>query len=275
MSSPAARFGCNTYAYTLSWTAEGCLTHLAELGFSEFELMMYPGHLWPPDVSRQARVGLRRGIEALGLSVVTLNMPNVDLNVAGASVEMRRYTLDLLKGIVDLAGDLGVSGIVIGPGKANPLFAAPKERLIGHLFTALDELAPLARQRGTALWVENMPFAFLPEIDELMTVLDRYGNPQIGVVWDAANSHFVHEDLGRSLRRCRHRLKLVHLSDTGQGVYRHDPVGMGTVPFAEIPAVLAEIGHDRRPMLEVISHDADRDILASAGRLAETGFAMR
>jgi len=31
----------------------------------------------------------------------------------------------------------------------------------------------------------------------------------------------------------------VHLSDTNQKVYRHDPVGLGTVDFAPIPAVLA------------------------------------
>lgn len=120
-----------------------------------------------------------------------------------------------------------------------------------------------------------MPFAFLPKIGELMDVLDRYGNPRIGIVWDAANSHFAHEDLGESLRRCRDRLKLVHLSDTNRWQYRHDAVGLGTVPFAEIPPILAEIGYDRRPMLEVISRDADRDILASAQRLIEKGFSAR
>ena len=108
---------------------------------------------------------------------------------------MRRYTLDVLKGIVELAGDLGVPGVVIGPGKANPLFPAPKDRLIDYFFTALDELCPRADKAGTELWVENMPFAFLPKIGELMDVLDRYGNPRIGIVWDAANSHFAHEDL--------------------------------------------------------------------------------
>lgn len=272
MPSSAADFGCNTYSYTLTHRAEDCVAHLADLGFRELELMMYPGHLWPPDASRQARADLRRRIGALGVKAITLNMPNVDMNIAGASPEMRAYTLGLLRGIIELAGDLGVPGIVIGPGKANPLLAAPKERLIGYFFAALDELAPLARQAGAALWVENMPFAFLPKADELMSVLDRYGDPDIGVVWDAPNSHFVHEDLPASLRRCRDRLRLVHLSDTGHQAYRHDPVGAGTVPFAAIPPVLAEIGYRGRPMLEIISTEPDRDILASVERLTDVGF---
>jgi L-ribulose-5-phosphate 3-epimerase len=265
-------FGCNTYSYTLSHTAEGCLAHLADLGFSEFELMMVPGHLWPPEVDSGLRNALRRRIAKLGGKVVALNMPNVDLNIAGLAPEMRRYTFDRLKSIVELAGDLGVPGIVIGPGKANPLHPAPKEQLVGYLLGALDRLHPLAEKAGTALWVENLPFAFLPKIDELMEVLDNYGNPAIGLVWDAANSHFVHEDFAKSLRRCREKLKLVHLSDTNRWQYRHDPVGLGTVPFAEIPAILSEIGYTRRAILEVISHDPDRDILASAHRLTENGF---
>lgn len=268
----AAAFGCNTYSYILSRTAEDTLAHLASLGFTEFELMMVPGHLWPPDTSAAARKKLRQHIKKLGATVVSLNMPNVDMNVAGLASEMRRYTLDLLRGIVQLAGDLGVPGVVIGPGKANPLFPAPRERLVGHFLAALDELAPLAKKAGTALWVENMPFAFLPKVSELMDELDRYGDPAIGIVWDAANSHFAHEDPGDSLRRCRERLKLVHLSDTNRWQYRHDAVGLGTVPFAEIPPVLEEIGYARRTVLEVISHEPDRDILASAQSLTGRGF---
>ena len=78
-------FACNTYSYTLTQTAETCLAHLADFGFSEFELMMYPGHLWPPDADATQRVALRRLIESRDLRVVTLNMPNIDMNIAGAS----------------------------------------------------------------------------------------------------------------------------------------------------------------------------------------------
>jgi L-ribulose-5-phosphate 3-epimerase len=65
---------------------------------------------------------------------------------------------------------------------------------------------------------------------------------------------------------------LVHLSDTARQIYRHDPVGQGTVPFAEVPPVLAAIGYRARPMLEIISRDPDRDIVASAAKLAAMGF---
>ena len=272
MNSSTRSFACNTYSYTMSHTAEGCLSHLADLGFSEFELMMYPGHLWPPDIDAAQRVALRGLIERRGLRVVTLNMPNVDMNIAGASAQMRRYTLDLLRQIVELAGELGAEGVVLGPGKSNPLFPAPRERLEGFFFAALDELVPLAKKAGTALWIENMPFAFLPDIEGLMQALDRYGNDELGIVYDVANGHFVGESLGDALRRCRPRLKLVHLSDTARTLYRHDPVGAGDVPFGELPPVLAEVGYTRLPVLEIISHDPDKDLVSSAEKLVAMGF---
>lgn len=272
MKAHNAAFAVNLYSYTLSHKALDAVRSLAERGFTAFELMMYPGHLWPAECDAAARREMRSFFETNRLAITTLNMPNVDLNVAGAAQEMRDYTLGLLRGVVELAGDLGAPGVVIGPGKPNPLFPAPAERLMGHFYKALDVLEPLAQRCGTALYVENMPFAFLPGIDALLAALDRYGNDRIGVVYDVANAHFIDEDVGAGLRKARRRLEVVHLSDTGQKVYRHDLIGLGTVDFAAIPAVLAEIDFTRRPVLEIIAPDADRGIEESVTKLVAMGW---
>jgi sugar phosphate isomerase/epimerase len=265
-------FGANTYSYMRSHSAEACLARLAELGFREFELMVHPGHLWPAELSAEQRRALRRAIEQRGLALTALNMPNIDINVAAAAPGMRAYSLDLLVETVRLAGELGARGVVIGPGKANPLFPADADELIGHFFTALDRLAPVAEKSGTALWVENMPFAFLPAIGGLMDALAQYGNDALRIVYDIPNAYFIGEDFADGLQQCRARLALVHLSDTGRQVYRHDPVGLGTVPFGQVPQALAAVGYKARPMLEIISRDPDRDIVASADKLALLGF---
>jgi len=269
----ASMFGCNTYSYMRSHSAEACLTRFAERGFLEFELMVHPGHLWPAELSAERRRAIRRLIESRGLTLTALNMPNIDINVAAAAPEMRAYSLALLTETVRLAGELGAHGVVIGPGKANPLFPAAADELIGHFFAALDRLSPVAKSSGTALWVENMPFAFLPAIGELMEALGQYGNDALRIVYDIANAYFIGEDFTDGLRQCRERLALVHLSDTGRQLYRHDPVGQGTVPFADVPRALAAVGYTARPMLEIISRDPDRDIIASAEKLASLGFA--
>jgi len=268
----ASMFGCNTYSYMRSYSAETCLARLADLGFQEFELMVHPGHLWPAELSAAQRRTIRRLIESGGLRLTALNMPNIDINVAGAAAEMRSYSLNLLTATVRLAGELGARGVVIGPGKANPLFPADAVELVGYFFAALDRLCPVAQASGTALWVENMPFAYLPAIGGLMDTLTQYGNDAVRIVYDVANAYFIGEDFADGLRQCRERLALVHLSDTGRQVYRHDPVGLGSVPFAQVPRALAAVGYHARPMLEIISRDPDRDIVASASKLALLGF---
>ncbi len=265
-------FGCNTYSYIRSHSADASVMRLAELGFREFELMTHPGHLWPADLSAEERGALRRRFDDNGLTLTSLNMPNVDINIAGAAQGMRAYSLKLLIETIRLAGDLGARGVVIGPGKANPLFPASANELTKHFFDALDLLGPLAESSGTALWVENMPFAFLPKIDDLLRTLDGYGNDAVRVVYDIPNAYFIGEDLAGGLKQCGERLALVHLSDTGRAVYRHDPVGLGTVPFADVPAALAAAVYTAQPMLEIISRDPDRDIVDSARRLGELGF---
>jgi L-ribulose-5-phosphate 3-epimerase len=273
MPDPKSIFAINTYSYTFSHTASDCVRHLADQGYRGVELMMFPGHLWPSEVDASGLRKLRQDAEAGGLRIVSLNMPNIDLNITGASPEMREYSLGLLKQFVRIAGDLGAPAIIIGPGKANPLFPAPKTMLMGYFYTALDILAPIAEASGTALIVENMPFAFLPDADSLMQALDSYGNDKVGVIYDVANGHFIGENPRDGLRRVQSRLKLVHFSDTGTRVYKHDPIGHGDVPFANIPPVLAEVGYKEMPVLEIISHDPDADTLDSAQKLAAAGYA--
>jgi L-ribulose-5-phosphate 3-epimerase len=272
MKAHVGLFGCNTYSYMRSHSAEACLVRLAELGFVEFELMVHPGHLWPAELPSQRRLAIRRLFERRGLQLTALNMPNIDINIASAAAEMRAYSLDLVSEAVRLAGELGARGVVIGPGKANPLFPADSSELIGHFFAALDRLYPIAEKSGTALWVENMPFAFLPEIGGLIDALKQYGNGAVRIAYDIANAHFIAEDFADGLKQCRDRLALVHLSDTGRQIYRHDPVGLGTVAFSDVPRALSAAGYQARPMLEIISRDPDHDIIASAEKLVALGF---
>jgi L-ribulose-5-phosphate 3-epimerase len=271
MTSPATGFGVNTYSYIFGGSAADTVSRLADQGYGGVELMFFPGHLWPAELDASSLRSLRRLCEAR-LRLVAVNMPNVDMNIAAAAEEMRAYTLDLLVKFVRCAGELGAGGIIVGPGKANPLFPMPRDRMISYFYRALDTLAPLARKVGTKLFIENMPFAFLPDAGALMRVVDLYGDPSIRVIYDVANAHFIGEPPAEGLRRVRDRLSLVHFSDTSRQSYKHDPLGQGDVPLAGLASVMKEIGYTELPMLEIISHNPDADIADSCRRLQQAGF---
>jgi L-ribulose-5-phosphate 3-epimerase len=267
-------FAVNTYSYTLKGPVQTCLKKLASRGFQQFELMMYPGHLWPDELDGAKRKALRDYLRGEDLSVRTINMPNVDLNIAAATRDMRQMTLGLLRKFIVLAGDLGAGGLVLGPGKPNPLFPMDRRLLVDHFFAALNELLPVAKDCQVPIYIENMPFSFLPKIDDMLAVLDTYGDPDLGVVYDVANGHFMGEDLPQAIALCSRRLRVLHVSDTGQSVYRHDAVGLGTVDFSAIPSALKAIGFRDKPVLEIIDPHPDTSIDLSVERLAAWGWAQ-
>jgi L-ribulose-5-phosphate 3-epimerase len=271
MKNAAAGFGVNTYSYIFGGSAADTVAKLADQGYGGVELMFFPGHLWPAELDAAKLRELRRLCEAR-LRLVAVNMPNVDINVAAAAAEMRAYTIDLLTKFVRCAGELGAGGIIVGPGKPNPLFPMPRERMISYFYRALDVLAPLARKVGTRLFIENMPFAFLPDAEALIRVVDLYGDNSIRVIYDVANAHFIGESPIEGLHRVRDRLSLVHFSDTTRQSYKHDPLGRGDVPLAGLASAMKEVGYSELPMLEVISQSPDADIAESCNRLREAGF---
>jgi sugar phosphate isomerase/epimerase len=168
--------------------------------------------------------------------------------------------------------------VVLGPGKANPLMPAPHERLISYFLAALDRLAPIAARSGTALWVENMPFSFLPDAASIARVLDRFGDPKVGIVYDLANGYFIREDAAAALAAIEPRLRLVHISDTHLDAYRHAAIGTGTLPIEGVPRLLSESGYDDVLMLEIVDEEPDAAILDSCARLKAldwTGPAIR
>ena len=63
MNADNRQFGICSYSYIQSFTAMEFLQRLGDMGFVEFELMMYPGHLWPADVTPPQISALRSLIE--------------------------------------------------------------------------------------------------------------------------------------------------------------------------------------------------------------------
>jgi L-ribulose-5-phosphate 3-epimerase len=262
------RFGAHTYSFTLREGVLRTLPRLAHLGFTCFEIMAHPGHLWPAELTGSDRAKLRQTVQTIGGEIAALNMPNVDLNIAATTAEMRRHTLSLLSDLARLAGDVGAPGVIMGPGKPNPLLPAPREELLSHFLEGLDQLSRLAKTHGTAIWVENMPFSFLPDARGVAEVLDDFGDETVGAVFDLANAYFIGEDLQDGLACMRPRLRLVHVSDTGRKVFEHAVLGSGTMPIEPIPTLLAEAGYEGPVMLEIVSQNAENDLVESRDRLA-------
>jgi hypothetical protein len=48
-----------------------------------------------------------------------------------------------------------------------------------------------------------MPFAFLPDVESLINVVDNYGDDSIRIIYDVANAHFIGEPPAQGLNLVR------------------------------------------------------------------------
>jgi L-ribulose-5-phosphate 3-epimerase len=266
-------FSINTFSWIWTVPITDCLARLADRGHTSFEAITTPGHIWPAELDAGKRREIGRMLESRGLAFTSFNPGGWDNNMVSPSREMRDHTFRYLSACIDLAADWGVPAIVISPGLARPLLAAPRERMMDWLRESLDRLVPAAEKAGTNLLFENIPYTWLPKAKHLMSALDELGyGDTLALIYDVANGVFARDDPMADIRLVLPRMKLVHISDTTTDAFRHDPVGKGVVPFREVGETLRETGYAGPVVLEIISPDPDVDFPDSIRRLGEMGW---
>jgi L-ribulose-5-phosphate 3-epimerase len=271
----AAAYTVNTYPYTLRYGLRDCIAHLADLGYRSFEPMLVPGHFWP---SLEA-VGERRKISSLlasrDLCIVTLNQPSLDINLSSSVPEMREHSCAMMVAAMQLAEDWGAMGVVINPGKANPVLASPRNQLTDWFRRSLDALVPEAERSNVQLIVKNHPLSWLHRAADLVSFFSSYGWARIGIGYDVANGCFGREDPMEALQVLNSRIKLIYAADSGLDEFRHDPVGIGAVRFNDIAGALRALGYCGDTVLEIITDDPDRALATSVAQLEMLAWPRR
>jgi sugar phosphate isomerase/epimerase len=268
----AREVAINTYGYIWSTPAEACVRRLAALGYRHFELVIHPPHLPLDGFAPPARRALKAALDDVGASVSALNLPSLDHNLASAHPRVRAASVQMFDDAIDLAADLGAPWLVTVPGRMSPLFPPPATDRSRWLTESFSQLLPRAEARGVGLAVENVPFAAFPDALSLGAFVRGFNSPRIGVCYDAANAHFVGESPAEGLKQLADLVRVVHLSDTTPSAWRHDRIGLGTVPVAEVAQALDEIGFAGPCTLEIIDSEPEQAILRSHRALVPLGF---
>jgi len=264
--------GVNTMSFMWRASAHEALEALAEAGYRRFELMAQPPH-FDPMMDRGEALAFARFLRDAGLAVETINLPSLDQNLASASREMRDYSVRLFERLIAIAGSIGASAVIVVTGRVNPLIPPPRRDLEAWFADAFERVLRAAQQAGVRLLLENIPMGVYPRADQLAAFAGRIDDPAVGICYDIANAHFIGEDVAAGLREVRARLGIVHLSDTGREVWRHDPVGQGTCDFAAFGGTLREIGYSATSMLEIVADPPVEHIVESHRRIAAWGWA--
>ncbi|MDP9380837.1 MAG: sugar phosphate isomerase/epimerase [Chloroflexota bacterium] len=200
-------------------------------------------------------------------------------NLVALDPTIRRSNLDFMKRCLEVAPLLG-EGVPVATetGTLNPnsdWLPSPENRSQKAwtlLYSALEELLPVAEQHGSVLALEGYVNNVLATPEQLLRLLERYPSDNLRVVCDPFN--YLSRELlpvqerivSEFLRTFEDRLVLAHLKDVGaEGAEVSTPeFGHGVFKYAPYLDFL----RDRRPdLLIILEHLPFENVPAALDRL--------
>jgi len=261
-----AGYGINTYSFTHKTRAHDCLERLADAGYRRFEIMLVPGHFWPTLDGNTERRQIEALVARLSLQILTLNQPNLDVNLASVVPEMRQHSCGVVASAIELASEWHAQGVVVNPGKINPMFPQATATLTDCFRRSLDVLVPIARRSSIDLIIKNHPLSYLYRAGDLRQFFDEYGWDQVAIGYDFANGFFGGE-AADALLSIRDHLGFIYAGDTSLDTFSHAQIGTGAVPYDSIAAMLRAAELCLPTILEIVADDPEPAIAASVAYL--------
>jgi sugar phosphate isomerase/epimerase len=267
----------STFPFLYSHGGLDALKHLRKLGYDHFEMMIFPPHCWPREMSAKQRREYTDWLDGEGGALTSFCYPLLDNNPNGVDLLMRQYTLDRYREAIDMAAEWNCPYVVCIPGPVNSLINPPVQWMRDWFVEGMKQLVDHAKGTGVRLLLENVPFAFLPSAQDMKEIAAQI-DPSIGINFDVCNSAFIKEDPAEAIRMLGPLVKNVHISDSGYGDFKHARLGTGVVEPGPVAQALADIGYEDATVLEIITDalspdaDPDGDIRASHAILAQHGW---
>lgn len=223
-----------------------------DLGFcmQDEENYILAGDDWEKKIDRLGETAAKLGIDFYqshtpfvpGCSMYTLSQNDPDYEA--------RYR-EFLRRACIANGRLGVKWSVIHP-MTYPQFNYERKASLEQNHAFFDPYVELCIRGGTGVAYENMlpslnrqyPVRYCQHYDDLIELVDSYGDPMVGLCWDTGHANQMKLDQGRALRTIGSRLVALHLNDNAYNTAdEHLLPFMGGVDWPEVIRALVEIGY--------------------------------
>lgn len=270
-SAKTYTLGANTFGFFWTHDATQAVAELAGLGYDHFDLICAPPHLDLLNFRAKGLKAMERTLADTGTRIVSLNIPSIDQNLASPCDAMLDFSARLYEEAILLASDLGAASVAILSGRKHPLGNGPQDLLHASYRRSVDRLLIAAERSDIALVVENHPLGLLDRADAIEAFLDSYEG-RLGLLYDVANAVAVDEYPAEGIRRLQRFIRMVHLSDSPRGEWRHNPIGEGAINFAAIGKVMDETAYDGTVVLELMGPAPAEAFRLAPERLRAAGF---
>ena len=198
---------------------------------------------------------IKARIDSAGIKVWSVHMPfsrKWDISLIDSA--KRAGVVNLMKDMMKVAGTFEPQRIVLHP-SSEPI--APDERAerLAYSHASIGELAPLAKELGAILCIENLPRTCLGRNGQEMMALIE-GHDGVGICFDTNHLLYQsHEDFFKNIEPGT--IKTVHISDYDFADERHLLPGVGKVDWIPVWNGIKENGYKGVMMFECSGEPAD------------------
>ena len=210
----------------------------------------------PEGVTERA-VALMADIEEAGLKVWSVHMPySRTLDISVIDDVKRAENLQFMKDMMRVAGVFKPQYVVLHP-SSEPITPDEREQRLNNSHASIGELAPVAKEIGAILCVENLPRTCLGQNgEEMMRLIEGYDD--VGLCFDTNHLLYQsHADYFNAV--AKGKIKTVHLSDYDFADERHLIPGKGLIDNKALWQGIKDNGYDGIMMFECYGEPAQLD----------------
>jgi len=197
---------------------------------------------------------MRKEADRLGIRFAQGHLPYYE-NFVKNEPDPRRD--ESVRRTIECFGIMGVEWAVSHPGavmRVSDAVAKSKEACIRY-FTPLIESS---LKHGVGFCIENLfdyggGRRYCAIAEELIDLVDSFGDKNVGVCWDFGHGNLVYDDMTEPLKMIGNRLKMTHVHDNNGHGDQHLAPFFGNINWHEMVHVLREIGYDKCFSFEVVN----------------------
>lgn len=206
---------------------------------------------------------LKSQIDSSGLKVWSVHMPFskvIDISLIDSA--KRADAVNYVKDMMRVAGIFQPQRVILHP-SAEPISPDERAERLANSHASIGEIAPVAKEIGAILCVENLPRTCLGKnSQEMMYLLEGYD--EVGLCFDINHLLYQsHEDYLNGIPKGK--IKTVHISDFDFADERHLLPGVGKIDWAPLWRGIRKNGYDGIMMFECYGEPSElahaRDIL--------------
>ena len=200
---------------------------------------------------------IKADIDSSGLKVWSVHMPySRTLDISMIDDAKRAENVQYMKDMMRVAGIFQPQYLVLHP-SAEPIAPDEREQRLANSHASIGELAPVAKEIGAVLCIENLPRTCLGQNgEEMMRLIEGYD--EVGLCFDT--NHLLYQSHADYLKAVeKGKIKTVHLSDYDFADERHLIPGEGLIDNQALWAGIKENGYDGIMMFECYGEPAQLD----------------